>query len=87
MRVVDSTRFDPHGVPVKRRVTIRTPHLGTPADLENHGAALWTGLGVLLEKRDRLDIIWIAHVIIISFNLIAIRAYRILTNLTLPSSR
>ena len=87
MRVVDSTELDLHSVPVKRRVTIRTPHLGAPTNLEDHGTALGTRLCILLEKGDSLNVIWIARMSVVVFDLITILTNVILTNLTLPTRR
>ena len=87
MGIVNSTGFDSHGVPVERGVTVRTPHLGTPANLENHGATLGTRFRIFLEERDRLYVAGLARVFVIVFDLVTIRTNVVFANLALPPGR
>ena len=88
MGVVYATSLYAHSVPVKGCVAVWTPHLGTPANLEDHGPALGARFGVLGEQLDRLDIVWVACVLFIRlFNLIALLTDVVFANLTLPPSR
>jgi len=65
-------------------VTRRAPHLRTPANLEDHLTTSRTGLGVLLEELDRLDVVGVTHVVLTGGNLIALLADVVLTDLALP---
>jgi hypothetical protein len=84
MGVVDPTRFNPEGHPIKCHVARGTPHLRTPANLENHLTTTRARLGVLFEKLDRLNIVGVACVIITSVNLVTLFADVVLTDLALP---
>jgi hypothetical protein len=87
VRIVDAPGFDPHGVPVERSVTVGTPHLGTPANLENHGSALGARFRILFEERDSLYVAGVAHVFVVVLNLVTVWANVVFANLTLPPSR
>ena len=84
MGVVDSPLFYSECDPIERHVTRRAPHLRTPANLEDHLAAPGTGLGVLLEELDRLDVVGVTRMIVPCGNLIALLADVVLTDLALP---
>jgi hypothetical protein len=82
--VVDSPLFYSECDPIERHVARRTPHLRAPANLEDHLAAPGTGLGVLLEELDRLDVVRVTYVVLTVGNLIALLADVVLTDLALP---
>ena len=86
MGVVDPTRFNPEGHPIKCHVARGTPHLRTPANLKNHLTTTRTRLGILLEELDRLDVVGVAGVGVTSVNLVTLFADVVLTDLALPSS-
>jgi hypothetical protein len=88
--VVYETHFNATRVPVKGGVTTGTPHLGAPRNLENHGATLDTGLGVLFEEFNRLHRPWVTDVgglrCLRRLDLIAFRANVIFAYITFPPS-
>ena len=83
--VVDPTRFNPEGHPIKCHVARGTPHLRAPANLKNHLTTAWARLCVLFEELDRLDVVGITSVVFACVNLIAFFADVVLTDLALPS--
>ena len=73
--------------PIKRRVTVGTPHLIAAANLENHGPARGARLGVLVEELDRLHVVGVAHVLIALLFLVALFANVLFAEGAVPLGR
>jgi len=83
MRVVNHPLFYDERVPVKRGVAVRAPHLGAPRNLENHGSAVGTRLGVLLQEFHRFDVIGLALVVLL-LDFVALAANLVFAHLAVP---
>ena len=85
--------YDPglysQSVPVECGVTRRTPHLGAPAHLGNEHPAARAPFGVGLDQFHRIDIVLETHVLFFGpfFDLVAVLADQMVTNLAFPPGR
>jgi len=84
MRVVNHALLYDERVPVERGVAVRAPHLRAPGNPENHGAAVGTRLGVLLQEFHGFDVFGLARVFVDILDFVAVAANLVFADLTLP---
>jgi len=84
---VNLTRLDPTRPPTESGVALRTVHLVTPVNLENHGGTLGAVSRVLGEELSRCDVVGVARmfrVLVWSLDLVTLWTRPVFTHTTLP---
>ena len=87
VRVVNSASLNLAGTPAECGVAGCAVHLITPVNLENPRGALGTRPSVLGEQTSRLDILWSAHVLVSSLDLVTGWTNLGIAHATLPTGR
>ena len=87
--VVYDPRLNHQRVPVEGGVTRRAPHLGAPTHLGNEHPAAGAPFGVGFYEFHRIDIVLATDVLVLGpfFDLIAVLADQMITNLAFPPGR